>query len=146
MEMKCIFKDTTCPRPESHDACRTCKNAPQYKDIESNIEMKCLCAVAGNRDRQKKYFGSRDGKKPVWLSKLDKRYDHDLEIPCEDHRRYLDNMVILEPYDVDISEIKDLVKFCDENGLYFIIDGNSAHLPGRTFRITITKIKSKDEA
>jgi len=143
--MKCIFKDTLCVRVGGgHDDCRRCRNVPDMTMVfnESVMEHRYLCAIAGKREKEVKYHGSISGKKPAWLTALVKK-DKGMRdcIPCTDHRRYLDPMVINEPYRVHMEEIRSLIKFCDENGLSFSIDGQSAHFPGRCFRILITKPK-----
>ncbi len=145
--MKCIFKDELCqtteqPGGRTHDDCRNCKNVPNMVcGEEDDLESKYLCAVAGQRERQKKYYGSFDAKTPAWFDKLLRT---ELEqLPCADHIRYLKNSVISEPYSVCQEEIEKLIKYCKKHNLEFIIDGDAAWFPGRTFRIQIFKKHTK---
>lgn len=136
--MNCIFKDMVCVRGgKSHDDCRRCRNVPDFSN--EDLEARYLCAIGGYRENDKKRYGSLEHKEPTWLKILIKKYDGFLHIPCSDHQRYLKDRVILEPYSASDMQIKDLIKFCNENGLEFAIDGDSAWFPGRTFRIIITR-------
>lgn len=145
--MNCIFKPEECvySMRDSHDDCRKCKNVPDM-DIESEVENRLLSSVAGQREKQKQQYGSVKAKDPKWVKALIKKNrgmgDH---IPCTDHRRNLNEMVINEPYDVHMEAIKKLIVFCEENGLSFMIDGRSAHFPGKCFRILITKLKTASD-
>ncbi len=139
--MKCIFNDELCVRGGfSHDDCRKCRLAPDMI-AHGDIEYRCLCAVGGQREKQTKYYGSSERKKPRWLKDIIKKNDGLGDfIPCTDHRRYLDSLVINEPYNIHMSDVKKLIKYCEENDLSFTIDGDSAHFPGGCFRILITKL------
>lgn len=140
--MKCVFKDIDCARGgRSHDDCRRCRHAP-YMTAHDSTEMHILCAVAGQREKQKKCYGYFSSAQPRWLKAIIKKNDgYGDNIPCTDHRRYLDQQVINEPYNVDMSEMKELIEFCEKENLSFMIDGDSVHFPGRCFRIIITKPK-----
>ena len=45
----------------------------------------------------------------------------------------------IEPYSLSLSEIKELVSFCENNNLDCDIDGNSIHYPGRCIRVLFRK-------
>ena len=47
--------------------------------------------------------------------------------------------LVSEPYHLTMKDVKELIKFCEENGLNFYIDGLSFHYPGHTLRIVIWK-------
>ena len=47
--------------------------------------------------------------------------------------------LVSEPYHLTMKDVKELIKFCEENGLNFYIDGLSQHYPGHTLRIVIWK-------
>lgn len=51
--------------------------------------------------------------------------------------------IVLEPYSISFENIKQLVKQCDDNGLEFVISGDSKHFTGWTIRIEISE---KDKA
>lgn len=138
--MKCVFRDEDCIRKgESHDECRHCRYVPTMV-LENDVEMRCLSAVAGQREKQLEFYGSVSGKVPKWVKAIIKNNEGLGDfIPCTDHRKYLKEMVVNEPYNVHMDKLKELITFCDENGLSFIIDGNSVHFPGRCIRILITK-------
>lgn len=53
-----------------------------------------------------------------------------------------EQMIVMEPYQSMMSEMKELIEFCEDRGLTFLIDGGSAHFPGATYRIIV---KKKDE-
>lgn len=145
VNMKCIFTDSLCVRGgDSHDDCRRCRNVPAMSN-HSDLENRYLCAIAGMREKETKYHGSISRKPPAWLTAIIKKNrgmgDY---IPCTDHRRYLNTLVINEPYNAHMEDMRALIKFCDENGLSFRIDGESAHFPGRCFRILMTKPKQNE--
>jgi len=137
--MKCLFNDEKCyAQNNSHDACRKCKNVPNMDGPEGVVEMRFLCAVAGKRDLKPKQYGSITAKRPMWFEDILNNNPYN-SIPCTDHRRYRDGIVINEPYSVHMESIKKLIIYCEKNGLTFTIDGDSAHFPGRCFRILIVK-------
>lgn len=140
---KCIFKDAACiyGYNDSHDDCRRCRNVPNM-DIESGIEKRLLCSVAGKRELQKKYFGSIGDEYPSWFEDIIKQtgYLEPRLSNCLDHKRILGGKAVVgEPYNLNISDFKDLISFCEEHNLTFTIDGMSAHFPGRCFRVIIAK-------
>lgn len=137
--MKCLFyKDIICCHPDTnHDVCRHCEHVPDMDRVHSVTEMRLLRAISGKRDDYPDRYGSISSDEPEWIEDLLKK--RIFNIPCMDHRRYLDNMLISEPYDVHMGEMRELIEFCDEHGLTFTIDGDSAHFPGRCFRILIVK-------
>jgi hypothetical protein len=108
--------------------------------LESGLEMRYLCAVAGQREKHKKDYGSRARENPIWFETLIEKYKGVTGIECcFDHKRVWENTVISEPYDLHIEDFRKLIKFCDDNNLSFIVDGNAAHFPGRTFRIILAR-------
>lgn len=134
--MKCHFEDIECIHPDdSHDVCRRCSKVPDMGEVHSVTEMRLLCSVAGKRDKQIKWYGNKHGNIPKWLEDLQK--NNIFNIPCTDHMRHLGDVVINEPYDVHMEDMRQLIDFCDKQGLTFTVDGDSAHFPGRCFRICI---------
>jgi len=76
-------------------------------------------------------------RKPKWYLRL-LRKNPFLKIPCADHTKFTkDGCVVLEPYNRGKGEFRDLISFCDKNGLNFLVSGESIHYPGHTFRIKI---------
>lgn len=138
--MKCVFKDSNCIKSGGHDDCRNCRNVPEMELPEDPIEFRVLCSIAGKRDKLKAEYGSVLSKVPQWVKTLSKRNNGMGDgIPCTDHRRYLGEKVINEPYNISMDEVKDLIIYCESNNLTFRIDGDSAHLPGRCIRIIMSK-------
>jgi hypothetical protein len=143
--MKCLFKDIMCiSSNNSYDDCRGCQNVPEMS-LGTELERGYLCAIAGQREKEKEYFGDPGlGNDPKWFTELLKKYEGKMGIEgCFDHIRTLEQAIISEPYDLPMEEFIKLIKFCDENGLRFTVDGKSAHYPGRCFRIVISKQTKK---
>ena len=141
---KCFIKNANCKKTD-HDACRQCKNAPEMT-IEDETESRFLCVVAGQREKQPKYYGVSGGNDPAWFKRLLKKYDGTLGIEdCLDHRRMAGKVVVSEPYNLCMDDIAKLIRFCELNNLTFTIDGDSAHFPGRCFRILISKKDTKNK-
>lgn len=46
---------------------------------------------------------------------------------------------VLEPYHIDLAQLKELVNWCEEKKLDLSIDGSSQHFVGRTVRVLIWK-------
>lgn len=64
-------------------------------------------------------------KYPRWVKKL---FPDDLIwVPCADHVYWENDMLISEPYDCSMSEIKKLILFCDANCLEFHMSGKADH-------------------
>jgi hypothetical protein len=76
---------------------------------------------------------------PRWLEKLLDRHEGwaGSNNRMFDHLRHIRKIAFVEPYGASDKEIAFLVAFCTEKNLRFAITGNSAHYPGRTFRIVI---------
>ena len=49
------------------------------------------------------------------------------------------SFAVAEPYELDLEDLKELVKFCDENSIGCSIDGDSVHFTGKTIRIRFYK-------
>jgi hypothetical protein len=50
--------------------------------------------------------------------------------PCADHVYVRSNgNLISEPYNVSMTDMRDLISFCEENGLEFSISGDAIHHP-----------------
>ena len=45
----------------------------------------------------------------------------------------------IEPYSLDLKQLKELVSFCEKENLDCMIDGDSTYLPGRTICISFKK-------
>ncbi len=147
----CIFTQKNCE--DDHDKCRSCNEVPVMNskagfNTDTLLEDRILCAIAGRRNKNKEEYGSYSHagmpfkKLPAWFEKIinNKHY----EFPCYDHVRYYSkDSIILEPYNVSMNEIYELINICKENNLSFCVDGNSAHFPAKTFRIVIKKLKTK---
>jgi hypothetical protein len=78
--------------------------------------------------------------KPIWYV-IEKELRGYINIPCTDHIKFGINeeetVLVNEPYNVHMKEIKELIKFCEIRGLEFTIWGDSIHYPGNTFGICI---------
>jgi len=78
--------------------------------------------------------------KPIWYI-IEKELREYINIPCIDHIKFGRNeeeiVLVSEPYDISMNEIKELIKFCEVRGLEFTIWGDSIHYPGNTFGICI---------
>lgn len=48
-----------------------------------------------------------------------------------------DLLLVSEPTSMLMEDFKDLVTFCEKNGLDFYVDGFNTKLPGRTFRVCV---------
>jgi hypothetical protein len=48
-----------------------------------------------------------------------------------------DLLLVSEPTSMLMEDFKDLVTFCDKNGLDFYVDGFNTKLPGRAFRVCV---------
>lgn len=140
---KCVFTDEECYQPgNGWDRCRDCHRVP---DMSNETQYRYLCGIAGQRDKCKKYYGSIGNKEPVWMTQIIKKYHGMTGVEtCFDHTRNLETLVISEPYRLHIEDFRNLIKFCDENNISFIVDGDVAWFPGRrrTFRILMTKKKN----
>ena len=148
--MKCIFTGKECSQlPHEHDKCRECRHVPNMVCV-NNIETqyRYLCAIAGQRDKCKKYYGKLHGRDPAWFTRILEKQHYTTGIEqCMDHSRSLGKLLVSEPYHLDIDDFRTLIRFCDEHGLAFRVDGNAAWFPGRTFRILIAPIaRSKPSA
>ena len=67
--------------------------------------------------------------------------------PWEDHcSLWIKNgkpyLFVSEPYDLDISDMKGLIRICEAYGLEFNVRGWSRWNPGDTSAIFITKVKA----
>ena len=51
-------------------------------------------------------------------------------------------MMVSQPNSMWMEDFKQLVRFCDQLGLDFYVDGFNTTLPGRTFRVVIYKPKN----
>jgi hypothetical protein len=56
-----------------------------------------------------------------------------------------DLILVSEPVSMVKEDFSDLIKFCEDNGLDFYVDGFNARQPGRSFRVSVysPKISSK---
>ena len=140
---KCVFANRNCIHPhDEHDGCRNCKYVPDMiceNDIE--VQYKYLCGIAGQRDKCEEYYGSIGSESPDWFMEIIKATHGQTGVEtCFDHVRTLNKkLVVSEPYDLHIEDFRNLIKFCDDNNLSFVVDGDAAWFPGRTFRIIFTK-------
>jgi hypothetical protein len=134
--MMCVFDPSaSCiqlDNSKEHGACRGCWMVPI---MDYDTEKRVLMGVAGER-RKKKINPSE---KPEWLKELQEKHGGWDFIPCTDHRRCDGENVVNEPYSVSMAQLKELISFCEEENLYFYIDGNSTHFPGYCIRIVVSK-------
>ncbi len=71
------------------------------------------------------------------------------------HRHFLDHCsketyekktaLISEPYDLSLEDLKELIKYCEDNNLTATLDGKSSYFPGRTLRLKLMKKEEKKE-
>jgi hypothetical protein len=113
-------------------------------DIET--QYKYLCGIAGQRDKCEEHYGDIGNEEPEWLMQIiEKTHGRTGVETCFDHVRILDKkLVISEPYNLHMEDFRNMIKFCDDNNLSFVVDGNAAWFPGRTFRILLTKKIDRD--
>lgn len=96
------------------------------------------------------YYGTYVAEKDVWPGYCNKFFPQwycdtlmkeFVNIPCMDHARVVkfenggSPQIISEPYNSTMADMKELIQFCEQRGLDFQIDGDSAHFPGRCYRI-----------
>jgi excisionase family DNA binding protein len=67
-----------------------------------------------------------------------------IDIPGQDHlsewtKEGSTEKIISQPYSVSYETLKELIIFCEENGLRADFSGLSWHFPGRTIRIDLSK-------
>ena len=75
---------------------------------------------------------------PRWLKQFYSYSPPMFMIPWLDHPKFTKNEeLISEPYNVNMKDIEELINFCKEHGLDFVICGDSVHFPGHTFRIIL---------
>ena len=91
----------------------------------------------------RKWVDGRKNQKELgfYPDKVPKIFDNH---PCKDHQRFYKGRsqpMIYEshPYSVSMKDIKDLIDWCEENGLEFSIDGYSPWFPMNTIRISLYK-------
>jgi hypothetical protein len=81
-------------------------------------------------------------KEPKWLKKLpllDWTHPEGFYI---DHPFYsINGEFVSEPYTMGLRDFKNLVKFCEKYNLDFVVEGESKHFPGHTFRV---RLKPRD--
>jgi hypothetical protein len=79
--------------------------------------------------------------KPTWFKIEEELRGENMIIPCLDHAKFGTNgdevVLLLEPYNVSMEDIKDLIKFCQTRNLEFEIWGSSFHNPGNTLGICV---------
>jgi hypothetical protein len=116
----------------------------EIKDLDYDDRERMAAALLKKSDKEipkiiPKYKFTH--KEPKWLRKLvDERgnpWSYHIFGDCVDHVKFMGDMILLEPYAVDISDMESLVKTCRQNNLYFTISGKSFHFPGRTTSIRI---------
>ena len=61
--------------------------------------------------------------------------DHCSKIILDNGKEYF----ISEPYNIDLFGLKELIKFCEDNNVNCMIDGESSYNTGRTFRLMLNK-------
>jgi hypothetical protein len=74
-------------------------------------------------------------------------YDEDPSLcylPHSDHPYYLNRngvpvALVSEPYNLGQDQIKNIISFCDTNGIDFHIDNEGSWFPGRTLRMVFKK-------
>ena len=75
---------------------------------------------------------------------------NDLPEDIADHTKTLltrkGNFAVAEPYQLSLDDLKELIKFCDENNLGCAIDGDSVHFTGHTVRIKFYKKSDVERA
>lgn len=143
--MKCLFNSgISCQMNESKFVyCGNCKKVPDMSEkirpgTNQSMDYLICNAVGSDRQRREQNYNG----KPQWLNDEIKQKGI-VNIPCMDHTRNIDylgeHVLISEPYDSNMDEIKNLIGFCEKRNLTFKITGDSVHLPGSTFRIIISK-------
>lgn len=146
---KCIFRDEDCiyGYNDCHDDCgssiKSCRKVPNMT-FSDDTEMRILCSVGGKREKQTDFFGIVGAKIPKWYENILDKDEYKNQIPpsCLDHRRTLKKTAIIgEPYHLYMNDFVNLINYCKQHDLTFRVDGNSAHVPGRCFRVIINKKK-----
>ncbi len=77
------------------------------------------------------------------LKKIFKEEYKELSPGFSDHDSYYtysDKTVAFatEPYDLNLKDLKEIVKFCEKHNLEVSITGRSPHFPGKTVRVLIS--------
>ena len=65
-------------------------------------------------------------------------FDHMLKVSGKGDEKY--TIVESNPYYATMGDFKELIKFCEENGLSFSCHGSSDYFMGNTFRIDIWRM------
>lgn len=128
--------------------------------VHSQFETDVLQVISKRRNKANKSLTTNYGRKineidvwpdyyhkffPEWY--CDTLMKEFVNIPCMDHGRVVKyngtSIIISEPYNSTMSDMKELIKFCEQRSLDFIIDGDSAHFPGRCYRIIFRENKEE---
>ena len=110
----------------------------------TNDEIEDILRAIGKRWQKKehKYFNGLG-------HPFNKNRNDCFDIPCSDHWCPMkindEKMCTMEPYQSSMVEVKALISFCEKHDLTFMIDGESAHFPGMTYRIIVKELDMDDE-
>lgn len=96
------------------------------------------------RDLADKQLGKPLRGKKTWRKLIGESGKDDDELPGDDHVELRQGKVlsyVSHPYQLEFSDLKDIMGLCMANGLEVRIDAKSWYYPGATIRVTYTARK-----
>jgi len=101
-----------------------------------------LSEVMVNQWRQLGFVSKEDYRRSLFKILSPDSEDY-IKLSCFDHPGYFQNKKekypTIEPYQLGLDDLKEIIDICIKNDLRVIIDGESPHFPGKTVRIMFMK-------